>query len=99
MKGFVGRFFPGKGVCCAFCVPLPLKIKALDMKKFLYLIFLFYIVNQGVAQQDFRNPKLPIDERVQLLLNQLTLEEKLGMMEHHNPAIERLGIPAYSWWN
>ena len=99
MKGFVGRFFPGKGVCCAFCVPLPLKIKVLDMKKFLYLIFLFYIVNQGVAQQDFRNPKLPIDERVQLLMNQLTLEEKLGMMEHHNPAIERLGIPAYSWWN
>lgn len=51
------------------------------------------------AQQDFRNPNLPIDERVQLLLNQLTLDEKLGMMEHRNPAIERLGIPAYSWWN
>ncbi len=52
-----------------------------------------------MAQQDFRNPNLSIDERAQLLLNQLTLEEKLGMMEHHNPAIERLGIPAYSWWN
>ena len=51
------------------------------------------------AQQDFRNPNLSIDERVQLLLNQLTLDEKLGMMEHRNPAIERLGIPAYSWWN
>ena len=52
-----------------------------------------------MAQQDFRNPNLSIDERAQLLLNQLTLEEKLGMMEHRNPAIERLGIPAYSWWN
>lgn len=51
------------------------------------------------AQQDFRNPNLPIDKRVQLLLDQLTLDEKLGMMEHRNPAIERLGIPAYSWWN
>jgi len=51
------------------------------------------------AQQDFRNPNLSIDERAQLLLKQLTLDEKLGMMEHHNPAIERLGIPAYSWWN
>ena len=53
----------------------------------------------AIAQQDFRNPNLSIDERAQLLLNQLTLEEKLGMMEHQNPAIERLGIPAYSWWN
>ena len=53
----------------------------------------------AIAQQDFRNPDLPIEERVQLLLDQLTLEEKLGMMEHQNPAIERLGIPAYSWWN
>ena len=53
----------------------------------------------AVAQQDFRNPNLSIDERAQLLLNQLTLEEKLGMMEHRNPAIERLGIPSYSWWN
>lgn len=51
------------------------------------------------AQQDFRNPNLPIDKRVQLLLDQLTLDEKLGMMEHRNQAIERLGIPAYSWWN
>lgn len=49
--------------------------------------------------QDFRDTRLSLDERAQILLNQLTLEEKLGMMEHHNPAIERLGIPAYSWWN
>ena len=57
------------------------------------------IVFCATAQQDFRNPNLSIDERAQLLLNQLTLEEKLGMMEHQNPAIDRLGIPAYSWWN
>ena len=49
--------------------------------------------------QDFRDTRLSLDERAQILLNQLTMEEKLGMMEHHNPAIDRLGIPAYSWWN
>lgn len=49
--------------------------------------------------QDFRDTRLSLDERAQILLNQLTLEEKLSMMEHHNPAVERLGIPAYSWWN
>ena len=69
------------------------------MKKGLLVILglLFCLTVQ--AQKDFRNPNLSLDERAELLLNQLTLEEKLGMMEHRNPAIERLGIPAYSWWN
>ena len=69
------------------------------MKKGLFVILglLFWLSVQ--AQQNFRNSNLSIDERAELLLNQLTLEEKLGMMEHRNPAIERLGIPSYSWWN
>ena len=69
------------------------------MRKFIVSIIGIVFVLCATAQQDFRNPNLSIDERAQLLLNQLTLDEKLGMMEHHNPAIERLGIPAYSWWN
>jgi len=69
------------------------------MKRYFIGFILFFGFLFSYAQQDFRNPNLSIDERAQLLLKQLTLEEKLGMMEHHNPAIERLGIPAYSWWN
>ncbi len=69
------------------------------MKKLFISIIGLVFVFCATAQQDFRNPNLSIDERAQLLLNQLSLEEKLGMMEHHNPAVERLGIPAYSWWN
>lgn len=69
------------------------------MKKIFVSIIVIVFTVCAMAQQDFRNPNLSIDERVQLLLNQLTLDEKLGMMEHRNPAIERLGIPAYSWWN
>jgi beta-glucosidase len=70
-----------------------------NMKRIIVSIIGILFSCCAIAQQDFRNPNLSIDERAQLLLNQLTLEEKLGMMEHHNPAIERLGIPAYSWWN
>ncbi len=66
-------------------------------KLFVSIICIFSFC--AFAQQDFRNSKLSDDERVELLLNQLTLDEKLGMMEHRNPGIERLGIPAYSWWN
>ncbi len=47
----------------------------------------------------FRNPSLPVGERVEDLLSRLTLEEKLGQMSFEAPAIPRLGIPAYNWWN
>ncbi len=33
------------------------------------------------------------------LIDNLTLDEKLSLMVHHNPAIPRVGLPAYSWWN
>ena len=69
------------------------------MKKIIVSIIGIVLSCCAIAQQNFRNPNLSIDERAQLLLNLLTLDEKLGMMEHRNPAIERLGIPAYSWWN
>ena len=42
---------------------------------------------------------LPLSERVEYIISQLTLDEKLSLMEHHNPAIERLGLQEYSWWN
>ena len=33
------------------------------------------------------------------LVSQMTLEEKLSQMLYASPAIERLHIPAYNWWN
>ena len=38
-------------------------------------------------------------EQAQALVAQMTIEEKLSQMKHDAPAIERLGIPAYNWWN
>ena len=40
-----------------------------------------------------------LDERVEWLVRNLTLDDKLSLMVHQNPAIERVGLPAYSWWN
>lgn len=47
----------------------------------------------------FHNPDLPIEKRVNDLISRLTLEEKVQLMKHQSPAIDRLGIPAYNWWN
>ncbi len=49
--------------------------------------------------QTFRNTDLPIEQRVDALLAELTVEEKLGFIDYRNRGVERLGIPPYSWWN
>ena len=47
----------------------------------------------------FKDTKLNIDERVNDLVNRLTLQEKISQMSYDAPAIDRLGIPKYNWWN
>ena len=39
------------------------------------------------------------EDRAADLISQMTLEEKVGQMQNTAPAIPRLGIPAYDWWN
>ena len=38
-------------------------------------------------------------EKAEALVAKMTLEEKTGQLRYCSPAIERLGIPAYNWWN
>ncbi len=47
----------------------------------------------------FQNSTLGIEERVADLLSKLTVEEKIAQLNYDAPAIERLGIPEYNWWN
>jgi beta-glucosidase len=41
----------------------------------------------------------PVAARVADLVSRLTLAEKIAQMGHDAPAIERLDIPKYNWWN
>lgn len=45
------------------------------------------------------NESLPVAERVGSLVAELTVAEKAAQLLHDAPAIPRLGIPAYNWWN
>lgn len=38
-------------------------------------------------------------KRAEELVSKMTLAEKISQMKHDAPAIERLNIPAYNWWN
>lgn len=61
------------------------------------------IVGSTVAQQQPKPPyldtSLPLDQRVNDLISRMTLEEKVSQMMNAAPAIPRLGIPEYDWWN
>src|SRR5690606_5887430 len=39
------------------------------------------------------------EERAAALVSEMTLEEKAAQMQNDSPAIERLGLPEYEWWN
>ena len=47
----------------------------------------------------YKDPRLPIEKRVDDLIARMTLEEKVSQIMNAAAPIERLGIPAYDWWN
>jgi beta-glucosidase len=67
------------------------------------VLFLLSIVSHAeppeTAQTPYLDPSLPVDVRVNDLVGRMTLEEKISQTLNNAPAVERLGIPAYEWWN
>ena len=72
---------------------------------FCCLCLFLYSSAPAIAQETapesapYLNPDLPIDVRVRDLVSRMTLEEKVSQMVDQAPAIERLGIHEYNWWN
>jgi beta-glucosidase len=71
-------------------------------QKSIFLILFCLIYFQIFSQSylfEFQNPGLIISERTEDLISRMTLEEKVGQLLYNAPAIERLGVPQYNWWN
>nr|WP_315197613.1 glycoside hydrolase family 3 C-terminal domain-containing protein [uncultured Flavobacterium sp.] len=71
-------------------------------KIFTSLVISIICVTFNCAAQNqyrFQDYNLTFEERVNDLVSHLTLEEKVSQMLNSSPAVERLGIPAYDWWN
>src|ERR1700683_1001322 len=47
----------------------------------------------------YLNPDLAAEKRAADLVSRMTLDEKVLQMQNSAPAIPRLNIPAYDWWN
>src|SRR5438105_1480021 len=47
----------------------------------------------------YLDPDLPFEGRAADLVSRMTLAEKVSQLVNDAPAIPRLGIPAYEWWN
>jgi beta-glucosidase len=64
-------------------------------------IALHFFALTTFAQENYpyKNPNLPTEQRVNDLVSRMSLDEKINQLMDSAPAIDRLGIPEYNWWN
>ena len=79
------------------------KTKLIIFKVLLSLIVLFSsglkLSSQQTYEFPYQNPALTFEVRVNDLVGRMTMDEKISQMMNTAPAVDRLGIPAYDWWN
>jgi len=73
-------------------------------KHYLWILLSVFFFQNAECQKTtsdypFRNPALTVEQRAADLVSRLTLDEKIAQMLNRTPAIERLKIPPYDWWN
>ncbi len=65
-------------------------------------VFVLLIVGCSAINQEiplYQNPDIPVDVRVDDLINRMSLDEKISQSMNRSAAIDRLGVPEYEWWN
>lgn len=70
--------------------------------KLLAFVLLFYSARLLEAQEidfSFMDHNLSIEERTEILVSQMTTEEKISQLMSNAAAIPRLMVPDYVWWS
>jgi beta-glucosidase len=75
------------------------RVLSILMVLFLYQGLFTSSAQQKSAGYPYLDPSLPLDQRVDDLISRMTLQEKADQLLYTAPAIPRLGIPQYNWWN
>ena len=73
-------------------------MRTIITKTLAMLMAVFFSAN-AFAQLPFQDKTLSPEQRAADIVGRLTLEEKAALLRYDSPAVERLGIPAYNWWN
>ena len=80
-----------------------MNIKKLKYRMAFKICFISLLLVFSCSKKDsdiaFKNQSLTTEERVFDLVNRMTLKEKISQMRYDAPAIERLNVPEYNWWN
>ncbi|MDW7692454.1 glycoside hydrolase family 3 C-terminal domain-containing protein [Flammeovirgaceae bacterium SG7u.111] len=63
------------------------------------LILFSIVVHAQEVDFTFFDNSLPLEERVEILVSQMTVEEKISQLTNGAAAIPRLSVPDYDWWN
>lgn len=70
------------------------------MKKILIPVLLAGALMSACQQKlPYQDASLSPEERAADLVQRLTLEEKVSLMQNNSSAVPRLGIKPYEWWN
>lgn len=57
------------------------------------------ILRKDYIMKKYLDQTLSPQERAEALVNEMTIEEAASQLRYDAPAVERLGIPEYNWWN
>jgi beta-glucosidase len=67
------------------------------------VIIIAFFINSCVSNSErkfpFLDTNLSTEARVNDLVGRMTFDEKISQMMNASPAIPRLGVPEYNWWN
>ena len=76
-----------------------MRIKFLFLAGWFILLFSGNTLCQNKPVLPYQNTRLSVDDRVEDLVSRMTMQEKVTQLFNQAEPIDRLGVPAYNWWN